>query len=49
MPQGGWAREPQLLNLCSGALELHLPRPRAAATEARAPWAQALQREKPLR
>ena len=48
MPRSGWAREPQLLSLRSGAREPQLLSPRATTTEAHVPRAHALQRERPL-
>ena len=48
MPQSNSARVPQLLNLCSRALEPQLLSPRATTTEAHAHRAHAPQQEKPL-
>ena len=48
MPRSNWARAPQLLSLRSGAREPQLLSPRATTTDAHAPRAHALQREKPL-
>ena len=47
MPWSNWAHEPQLLSLCSRALELQLLRPSAATTETCEPRVYALQQEKP--
>ena len=44
MPRSSWARAPQLLNLCSGALEPRLLSLCITTTEARAPRACAPQR-----
>ena len=48
MTWSSWAHEPQLLSLCSRALELQLLRPSAATTETREPRVCALQQQKPL-
>ena len=47
MPQSNEPRVPQLLSLCSRALEPQLLSPRATTTEAHVPGARALQQKKP--
>ena len=48
MPRSNWAREPQLLSLCSRACGAQLLSPRATTTEACPSRAHAPQQEKPL-
>ena len=47
MLQSNWAREPQLLSLCSRARKPQLLSPHATTTEACMPTARAPQQEKP--
>ena len=48
MPRSNWAREPQLLGLCSRACEPQLLSLSATTTEARAPRAHVPQQGRPL-